>query len=127
MSATTLIHLGGCYHLLLIVFHLLFWRIFDWRHDLQSLSFLNRAIMQVLNIMLTAAFGVFAWISFRHADALLGTDLGRDLLLFMSVFWLLRAGLQAVFFGARHLVSWAFLAFFVLGSVLYGIPAFTAG
>jgi len=60
VSATTLVHLGGWYNLLLVVLHLLFWRIFDWRRDLRSLTFVNRAVMQVLNISLTVAFAIFA-------------------------------------------------------------------
>lgn len=127
MPATTLVQLGGWYNVLLIVLHLLFWRIFDWRRDLRSLTFLNRAVMQVLNISLTAAFAIFAWISLRHADQLIATDLGRDLLLLMTLFWLARAVQQIVFFKLRVWGSWAFLAYFLLGAVLYGIPALGAG
>ena len=127
MSAITLVHLGGWYNLLLVVLHLLFWRIFDWRRDLRSLTFVNRAVMQVLNISLTAAFAIFAWISLRHAGALLDTGLGHDLLLLMALFWLARAVQQVVFFKLRKWVSWAFLAYFLLGAVLYGIPALGAG
>lgn len=126
MTHATLIHVGGCYLVLLAVFHVLFWRIFDWKRDLRSLSFLNRAIVQALNVSLTGAFLIFAWVSLRHADALLATALGRDLLTAISLLFLARAVQQAVFFRLRVWGSWAFLAFFLLGTALYGIPAASA-
>ena len=46
MSETLLI-IGGIYNLLFAFFHLLFWKIFDWKTDLASLTSVNRAIMQI--------------------------------------------------------------------------------
>jgi len=45
--------------LILVVFHLLFWRVFNWKDDLRSLSFLNKQTMQVLNLCLTIMFAIF--------------------------------------------------------------------
>ena len=49
----SLIIFGGFYNILLIIFHVMFWRIFDWDEDLKSLTFLNRSTIQVLNISIT--------------------------------------------------------------------------
>jgi len=118
----TLIQVGGLYNITLVVFHVLFWRIFDWKNDLQSLTILNRAIIQVLNISLTIAFVVFAYISFVHTEELLNTKLGFSIVILMSLFWFARALQQIVFFKLKHWVSWVFFAYFVLGGVIYGIP-----
>jgi len=118
----TLIQVGGLYNITLVVFHVLFWRIFDWKNDLQSLTILNRAIIQVLNISLTIAFVVFAYISFVHTKELLNTKLGFSIVILMSLFWFARAFQQIVFFKLKHWLSWAFFAYFVLGGVIYGIP-----
>ncbi len=115
---------GGYYNIALVIFHLLFWRIFDWDTDLRSLSFLNRAIMQVLNISLSLVFLIFAWLSLAHPQALLDSALGNQLLLLMALFWFARAVQQLVFFKLRHWISWAFLGWFLLGALLYGIPAY---
>ncbi|NCF33109.1 MAG: hypothetical protein GWP50_06010 [Proteobacteria bacterium] len=118
-----LILLGGCFNLGFGLFHLGFWKFLDWKSDLASLSFINRGVMQVLNIFLTYVFFVFAYISFVHVDDLLTTSLGASLLLAISLFWLLRAGAQIVFFGLEHWLSWLLLLAFLVGSLLYAIPA----
>jgi len=115
---------GGIYNIALVIFHLLFWRIFNWKEDLQSLSFLNRSIMQVLNLCLTFVFVIFAYISLAHTNELLSTPLGRTLLILMATFWLARSVLQIVFFRLRTGASSAFLAFFVIGTTIYSIPVF---
>ena len=118
-----LIKVGGIYNITLVVFHLLFWRIFNWEEDLRSLSVLNRAVMQVVNLGLTFVFVIFAYISLVHSTELLMSPLGNSLLLFMAVFWFFRAILQVVFFRLEHGLSVAFMVFFIAGGVLYGIPA----
>ena len=119
----TLIKAGGLYNLVLVVFHLLFWQLFNWKDDLRSLSFNNRAIMQVVNLSLTLVFVLFAYVSLAQVDALLTTPLGKSLLVFMALFWLARCVMQVVFFRLAHWGSIAFLAFFFAGGMLYGIPA----
>ena len=117
------IKVGGMYCFAFVVFHLLFWRLFNWREDLRSLSFLNRNIMQVLNLSLTFAFVIFGYISLVHTTELLVTPLGKSLLVLIALFWLARAVEQVVFFKLKHWGSIAFLLVFLTGGSLYGIPA----
>lgn len=119
----SLITVGGIYCIAFAVFHLLFWRIFDWNKDLRSLSFLNRAIMQVLNLCLTIIFIILAYISLAHTKELLTTPLGKTLLISISLLWFARATMQTIFFKLKHWGSIAFLLLFLLGGALYGIPA----
>lgn len=113
---------GGAYNLAFALFHLCFWRLFNWRQDLASLRFINRQVMQVLNLCLTFAFLIFAYISFFHTAELVGTGLGRSLLLLISVFWLLRSVEQVLFFRLKHWVSAALFVTFLVGALLYGYP-----
>ena len=126
MSATQAIYLGGAFNTALFVFHAFFWRIFRWRDDLASLTSLNRAVMQVLNLCLMFAFAIFAYVSFFHADELLGTPLGRAMLVLIAAFWLLRALQQPVFFRVRGTVNAAFFSLFLVGAALYAWPAWVA-
>lgn len=118
-----LIKAGGIYNIVLVIFHLLFWRIFNWKEDLRSLSFLNRAIMQVLNLSLTFAFVIFSYISLVHTKELISTSLGQSLLGLIALFWLARSVEQVVFFKLKNWRSIAFLVFFLVGTVLYAVPA----
>lgn len=119
----TVIKAGGIYSFSFVVFHLLFWRLFNWKEDLRSLSFLNRCIMQVLNLSLTFAFVIIGYISLVHTRELLVTPLGKSLLVLIALFWLARAVEQIVFFKLKHWGSIAFLLVFLAGASLYGIPA----
>jgi len=49
---------GSIYNLLFAIFHILFWKIFR-KTQLNKLDFLNRGIMQVLNLCLTFCFLIF--------------------------------------------------------------------
>lgn len=121
-----LIKAGGIYNIALLSFHLLFWRIFNWEDELRTLSFVNRAIMQVVNLSLTFVFFAFACISMLHTDELLSTPLGNTLLVLIALFWMARAVMQVLFFKLKHPVSVAFLVFFIVGAMLYGLPAIYA-
>ena len=108
--------------MVLAVFHLFFWRIFRWQEDLASLTHINRAVMQILNICLTFLFFVMAYVSFAHAAELISTSLGRTILASIALFWILRLLLQFAFFGARHWLSVLFIVIFTIGASLYLIP-----
>ena len=76
-----LIKAGGIYSFGFVFFHLMFWRLFNWAEDLRSLSFLNRAIMQVVNLSLTFVFVIFGYISLFHSKELYQSSLGQSLLI----------------------------------------------
>lgn len=78
--------------------------------------------MQVLNLCLTFAFVIFGYVSLTHSVELVSTGLGRTMLLLIALFWFLRAVEQVIFFRLRHWASWAFLATFLGGTALYGVP-----
>ena len=118
-----LIQAGGVFHLALLVFHLMFWRLFDWERELRSLSFINRAVMPVLNLSLILLFALFGYLSLFHSRELLTSALGHSLLVGLAVFWAARAAQQIVFFKLRHWMSWVFLLIFSGGAGLYAIPA----
>ena len=118
----TLLFAGGVFHLAIAIFHLFFWRIFRWKQDLASLTHINRAVMQILNICLTFIFFVMAYISFFHAAELTSSPLGRTILASIALFWVLRLILQFIYFGARHKISIFFIFVFTVGASLYLIP-----
>lgn len=120
-----LIIAGGVYTVALVIFHVFFWRLFNWPESLASLGHVNRATMQVLNICLTFVFCIFAYISFAHTAELLNTSLGRVMLVLISVLWLFRSALQFVFYGWRHKASVALAVYFLLGSLLYGTALYS--
>ena len=121
LSGTTIM-IGGVYNLGFAIFHLMFWRLFRWKRDLSSLTFINRSVMQILNLCLTFVFLLMAYISFFNTSELIQTNLGKTLLVGFSLFWFLRMIEQIIFFGIRNLISIALTLVFLFGCVIYLIP-----
>jgi hypothetical protein len=104
---------------------MLFWRIFKWPETLESLNYVNKATMQVLNISITFIFFIFSYVSFAHTQELLNTGLGNSLLVLISCLWLFRAAQQVVFYNLKHKMSVGLTVFFLFGAFLYGMPVIT--
>lgn len=122
MTNESLLYIGGFFNLGFAIFHLFFWRIFDWRNDLKSIRYVNRAIMQILNLCLALIFFIFAFISFSYPYDLLVTRIGHTILMSISLFWFLRAFMQFAFFGMRNKTSVVFILLFLLGGFIYIYP-----
>ncbi|RPH95648.1 hypothetical protein EHM69_03710 [candidate division KSB1 bacterium] len=96
----TLLIIGGILNALLVVFHIMFWKIFDWPNGLASLSADNRAIIQVLNIGVIFGLAVFAVLSIVFRREMLDTRLGRFVTAAIAGFYILRAVCQLMFWGS---------------------------
>jgi hypothetical protein len=124
--AVTAIYVGGALHLLIAVFHLFFWRLFNWPEELAKLSLLNARVVPVMNISLIVAFLGAAYVSVSFAGDLVGTALGRGVSFALALFWLARLIQQFIFFGLRKPFSWV-LSFFCLAmTLIYALPLFVA-
>lgn len=124
-TAITLIRLGGIACLGWLLFHLFFWRLFDWNAQLPRLGFINRGVMQVLNLCLSFVFAIFAYLSLAHTREMIATPLGHALLASIGIFWLLRLAEQWIFFG-RSFASNMFSLLFAGMSALYLLSWLTA-
>jgi hypothetical protein len=62
---------GGLFGLGFFIFHIFFWKLFDWKKDLGSLTPINRGVMPVLNLCLMICFLIFAYVSLFHTEELL--------------------------------------------------------
>jgi hypothetical protein len=110
---------AGLYNLAFAVLHLAFRRLFHWDEELPRLGHVNGAIMQVLNFCIVYLFALFACALLAFPDDMVGTAVGRFLLLGIGAFWLVRAIYQPMFFGLRHPVSVVLFVIFLLGSSLH--------
>jgi hypothetical protein len=122
MELESYIIIGGIYNLGLVIFHLLFWKIFNWKKGLRLLNSVDRNTIQVLNIFLTLVFFIFGYISIFHSSELISTKLGITLLGFFSFFWFLRAIAQIYFYGIKSNFSKILFLVFILSSLLYTYP-----
>ena len=118
----TLIIIGGFLWLGFFVFHVLFWKLFDWKNDLENLTPVNKATIQVLNLCLMLVMLLFAYVSILHTEELLSTPLGKSVLVGMVLFGVFRSIEQVVFFDISQPRSAIVLLLALLGTAIYLIP-----
>lgn len=119
----TLIVIGGFYCLAFAIFHLAFWRLFDWKNELPKLNSINRGVLQVLNLRLTYVFFVVAFLCFFLTDELAGTALGKVVLGATSLFAVMRAFEQLVFWKIEK-IGVVFFVIFMVGAGIFAVPIF---
>jgi hypothetical protein len=112
---------GGLLNAFLAIFHMMFWKMFNWKESLQSLDSLQRAIVQVLNIHLILAIVLFAYLSLFKIEELVSTGIGKTILLFIAVFYFIRIINQFIFFDMSYGMSWAIVVLCLVLAVLYGV------
>lgn len=123
MNAKRLLQIGGVINLLFVVFHLSFWKLFNWGQSLSSLSPDDRAVMQVLNIHTAYVLAAFAGVSLVFSNEMSATKMGRTFSLSIAGFWILRAVNQALFWGMSFAGSWMIVIICLAIAALYLIPS----
>jgi hypothetical protein len=101
MDASTLICVGGVYHLGWALFDFFWPYLFNWRKTLLPLDDFNRPILRITSKLLSFLYATLAYFSFFHVHELLETGIGRSLLIFTALFWTIRAGMQIRFYGFK--------------------------
>jgi hypothetical protein len=99
MKIEVLLYIGAFFHLIWAVFDFFWPRFFNWKETLASLDDLQRVIPPLTSRMLVVLYLFVAYVSLFHASDLTATELGRSILLFVSVYWAVRAILQVKYIG----------------------------
>lgn len=116
------VYVAGVINLLIAVFHLFFWQLFNWHEELPRLSTTNQTIVQLLDLAVAYTAAFFAYVSIRHPGDLLHTGLGRSMLFLMGLFYILRA-IEGVILEGLHNVPDVIIFLIGLGvAALYWIP-----
>ena len=122
----TIIFLCGVHSAALAIFHLLFWKIFDWKNDLKNLNFANRAIIQILNTRLIYFFLFVAFLCFVYPHELVNTKLGKAFLAGICLFWLGRTVEQFIFLKKHNTFIHILTIIFITGAILFALPLLLA-
>jgi hypothetical protein len=117
-----LILLCGLHSITFAVFHIGFWKMFDWKSDLKNMSVANRAILQIANLRLIYLFFAVAAACFFVPDELLGTHIGHLFLGGMSLFWIGRLIEQFIFLRYNRPMIHVLNVLFFSGALLFVSP-----
>lgn len=118
----TIILLCGLYNIGLAIFHISFWKLFNWGSDLKKLSFANMAIMQILNVQIITYFIFTGVVCFVFPTELLNTKFGTYFLGGTSLFWLIRTIQQFTFLRVNHYKIHILTIIFLIGTILFSLP-----
>ena len=101
MRTEFILYIGGIFNLMWAVFDFFWPKFFNWKETLASLDDLQRIMLPLTSRMLTVLYLGITYISFFHASDLIKTELGRMFLIFISIYWAVRAILQVRYFGFK--------------------------
>jgi hypothetical protein len=117
----TFVMIGGVIFIVMGVFHLSFWVLFDWQSELTKLNQINNNIMQMLNIVICFFMFSFSYMLLMYNSRVLNSKLGRSVLIISSGYFLIRALIEFAFPGNSMVYGVVLLAFIPV----YLIPALT--
>ena len=60
------IFICGIHSIVFAIFHVLFWKLFNWKTDLKKITYTNRPIIQTMNIRAIYFFFLFIVFFFRQ-------------------------------------------------------------
>ena len=105
-----LLYFSGIITLCFAMFHLYFWKLFNWQADLTKLSPPNSGIIQMLNVVSVYTLLFAAIISFYLARVKAFLLLEKAMIIFIAGYYLLRIIFGFPFFGysVQELVIWIF-------------------
>jgi hypothetical protein len=119
MDKITILYACSAYYLAFALFHIGFWKLFNWRTELRKLNFANRAIMQILNLRIIFMCLFMSFIYCKYPQELINSALGNALLIGMFLFWVGRTIEQFIFFKQNNKYIIFSTGIFILGTVLH--------
>ena len=124
MDKIFILYLCGIYNVILIVFHLLFWKVFNWKTTLNKGTKANKAVIQIMNIQLIYLFAFMAVVYLIYPKELLQSKIGFLFLFGFSGFWIVRFFQQFIFLKQKGKFVIGLTILFLIGAILHTIPLF---
>ena len=90
---------GGILSLFMVLFHIRFYKLFNWKKDFEKISTINRKVFYTIHLALLLLFLAFSFISFAYTTELSQCNgVAGGITLGYSLFWLWRTIWQIVYF-----------------------------
>lgn len=114
-----LIKIAALFNIAFGLFHLFFWKLLNWNEQLKRVSSVNKSVVQTLNLCLTFMFLLVAYIYFFYAYEIQTTEIGKTLLVGMTIFWFIRTLLQVYLFDLKERIHKILLFLFIAGIIIH--------
>ncbi len=122
MDTATILFVCGLYNIVLVIFHILFWRIFKWNETLIKGTKANKIIIQIMNVQLIYLFLFMAFVYLLYPNELLNTNIGFAILFGYFGFWLIRFVQQFIFLKIKGNFVIGLTVLFFIGAVIHLLP-----
>ncbi len=122
MDQIILLYLCGIYNMALVVFHLLFWKIFNWKTTLEKATKANKTVIQIMNIQLIYLFLAMSFVYLYYAKELIQSEIGNIILIVYSGFWIVRFVQQFLFLKQKGKFVISLTILFFVGAILHLLP-----
>lgn len=122
MKPIILLNVCGIFNIILVIFHLFFWKIFRWKLTLAKGTRTNKAIIQIFNIQLLVLFTIMAFIYLKYPLDLLKTPLGNAVLIGFAIFWTIRFFQQFIFLKQKGTMVFVLNILFFIGAIIHTLP-----
>lgn len=109
----------GIFNISFGILHLFFWKLFDWKHDLQKISYYNRVTIQVLNLRMIYVFLSVGLILIFFKNEIIYTPMGAVILVGILLFWFGRLIEQVIFFREKSVKVISLTVIIVFGLVIH--------
>jgi hypothetical protein len=121
-----LIQMGGVFHFICGLFHIIFPRMFKWEGHLSGLPKEDLKIIKenlyISNICIMLFWFILAYIPFFFPHEILTTPIGKTLLTAIVIIWLIRIFvLHPIFSNIKEKLSILRVLFFFIGFLLFFI------
>ena len=120
-----MLRIAGVINLLFLVFHVLFYRLFDWHNTLSCLSQVNRSIFLTYHAISILVLGFMCIIPLLQPKTLLTSSLKYSILSMFSLFFVIRIITEFTLFAQTHGPSPIILVMCALPVVCYIVPLFS--
>lgn len=122
MDKIIFLYFCGIFNLLLAIFHILFWKIFNWKTTLVKGTKGNKVAIQIMNIQLIYLFIVMSFVYLFYTEELMQSKIGNTVLFGYAGFWIVRFFQQFIFLKqkGKFVIGLTFL--FFVGALLHLIP-----
>ncbi len=91
----------GVILILLALLHCIFPRYFNWKKDLQSLSLINKQMMEVHTFFVALAVLLIGILCLSNTKEIVSTPLGHTIALGLSIFWGIRFIFQFAVYSSK--------------------------
>ncbi len=124
MNVNYLLYSCSIFNIILVIFHLSFWKVFKWKETLAKGTKANAVATQIMNIQLIIWFAIMAFIYLFYTDELIHTKLGHALLIGYALFWIIRFIQQFIFLKIKGSFVIKLTILFLTGAIIHTLPLF---